>query len=591
MKTFISKYIKKSGLCIAMVLPLTCGFIACSDEHMTEVNTDDSKSAVINPNSLLTTGLLQTYGDFNLMDTYRSYITGFTQHFAGGWNVTNYAGSVNYKDDQSALLWNRYYTVAIKHLVQGIYKTQDRPVLNAMLRIHRVYILDIITDTYGDVPCTEAGLGYLERKSTPKYDKQEAIYEFFFKELEECVKQLDEEDLKVTGDVTSLGGSAKAWQRYANSLRMRLAMRISNVKPELAKEEFEKAYNDSHGFIATKDENAYVKYTNNNFTLYDGARDFDFRVNALGEILYGQDAESPTFICSTFFNIMNDSNDPRLYRICRHYLNTKRNNVQPDRVENHDLTDDVVEYLKSTNTSEAPCNPGAAWYNNWISAPGKDALPALAKFDASYTGNNYDARMMRPALNIDFEMPETPGILITSAEVNFLLAEAKTKGWNVAKTAEEYYDQGVRESMEMLNDYYLNKDYDKLITEDEINAFIAANKLSATNPKETINTQAWILHMMNPSEGWANMRRSDYPAILNRDLLTKNGFTYTDPDWSMPVRLQYPELEAQYNNANYKAAIDRMGGTDDWHKRLWWDKADVNLQPDFNPPFGKGYSK
>ena len=578
MKTFISKYIKKSGLCIAMVLPLTCGFIACSDEHMTEVNTDDSKSAVINPNSLLTTGLLQTYGDFNLMDTYRSYITGFTQHFAGGWNVTNYAGSVNYKDDQSALLWDRYYTVAIKHIVQGIYKTHDRPVLNAMLRIHRVYILDIITDTYGDVPCAEAGLGYLEGKSTPKYDKQEAIYEFFFKELEECVKQLDEEDLKVTGDVTSLGGSAKAWQRYANSLRMRLAMRISDVKPELAKEEFEKAYNDSHGFIATKDENAYVKYTNNNFTLYDGARDFDFRVNALGEILYGQDAESPTFICSTFFNIMNDSNDPRLYRICRHYLNTKRNNVQPDRVENHDLTDDVVEYLKSTNTSEAPCNPGAAWYNNWISAPGKDALPALAKFDASYTGNNYDARMMRPALNIDFEMPETPGILITSAEVNFLLAEAKTKGWNVAKTAEEYYEQGVRESMEMLNDYYLNKDYDKLITEDEINAFIAANKLSATNPKETINTQAWILHMMNPSEAWANMRRSDYPVIQDRTkLATFDGFPY-GPDLHTPTRLKYPELEAQYNADNYKEAIQNLGGTDNWHKRMWWDTADQNMK-------------
>lgn len=578
MKTFISKYIKKGGLCIAMVLPLTCGLTACSDEHMAEVNTDDSKSAVINPNSLLTTGLLQTYGDFNLMDTYRSYITGFTQHFAGGWNVTNYAGSVNYKDDQSALLWDRYYTVAIKHIVQGIYKTQDRPVLNAMLRIHRVYILDIITDTYGDVPCAEAGLGYLEGKSTPKYDKQEAIYEFFFKELEECVKQLDEEDLKVTGDVTSLDGNAKAWQRYANSLRMRLAMRISDVKPELAKEEFEKAYNDSHGFIATKDENAYVKYTNNNFTLYDGARDFDFRVNALGEILYGQDAESPTFICSTFFNIMNDSNDPRLYRICRHYLNTKRSNVQPDRVENHDLTDDVVEYLKSTNTSEAPCNPGAAWYNNWISAPGKDALPALAKFDASYTGNNYDARMMRPALNIDFEMPETPGILITSAEVNFLLAEAKTKGWNVAKTAEEYYEQGVRESMEMLNDYYLNKDYDKLITEDEINAFIAANKLSATNPKETINTQAWILHMMNPSEAWANMRRSDYPVIQDRTKLAKfDGFPY-GPDLHTPTRLKYPELEAQYNADNYKEAIQNLGGTDNWHKRMWWDTADQNMK-------------
>ncbi|MBQ2224810.1 MAG: SusD/RagB family nutrient-binding outer membrane lipoprotein [Prevotella sp.] len=578
MKTFISKYIKKSGLCIALALPMACGLTSCSDAHMAEVNTDDSKSSVINPNSLLTTGLLQTYGDFNLMDTYRSYITGFTQHFAGGWNVTNYAGSVNYKDDQSALLWDRYYTVAIKHLVDGINKTADRPVLNAMLRIHRVYILDIITDTYGDVPCSEAGLGYLEQKATPKYDKQEEIYNFFFKELADCVEQLDLNDLKVTGDVTSMDGDARKWQKYANSLRMRLAMRISDVKPELAQQEFEKAYNDSHGYIATKDDNAFVKYTANNFTLYDGARDFDFRVNALGEILYGQDAESPTFICTTFFNIMKDSNDPRLYRICRHYLNTKRSNVQPDRIENHDLTNEVIEYLNKTGASESPCNPGAAWYNNWVNAPSKDAMPALAKYDASYTSNNYDARMMRPALNIDFEMPETPGILITSAEVNFLLAEAKTKGWNVSGDAETYYENGVRESMEMLNDYYLNKDYDKLISEDEINTFIENNKLSATNPKETINTQAWILHMMNPSEAWANMRRSDYPVILDRTQLLKfDGFPY-GPDLHTPTRLKYPELEGQYNTANYNEALQNLGGTDNWHKRMWWDTADQHMK-------------
>ena len=185
-------------------------------------------------------------------------------------------------------------------------------------------------------------------------------------------------------------------------------------------------------------------------------------------------------------------------------------------------------------------------------------------------------------------MPSCPGDLMSYAEVEFLKAEAATKGWNVGGgDAESHYEAGVRASMELLNNNYLTSNK---ISEDEINEFIASNPLG-DNPKETINTQAWILHMMNPSEGWANMRRSDYPAILNRDLLTKNGFTYTDSDWSMPVRLQYPELEAQYNNANYKAAIDRMGGTDNWHKHLWWDKADVNLQPDFNPPFGKGYSE
>ena len=165
---------------------------------------------------------------------------------------------------------------------------------------------------------------------------------------------------------------------------------------------------------------------------------------------------------------------------------------------------------------------------------------------------------------------------------------AKAAYWTVTD-AETLYEEGVRASMEMLNNYYLTSNK---ISEDEINTFIANNKLG-DNPKETINTQAWILHMMNPSEAWANMRRSDYPAILDRTRLNDDtqSWTYTDPDMSMPTRLRYPELESQYNSVNYKAAIDRMGGTDDWHKQIWWDKAKINVQPEFNPPYGKGYIK
>lgn len=50
----------------------------------------------------------------------------------------------------------------------------------------------------------------------------------------------------------------------------------------------------------------YVIYTDGPFTLYDGSRDLDFRVNALGEILYGQDPTSPTFVCSTLYDILKD---------------------------------------------------------------------------------------------------------------------------------------------------------------------------------------------------------------------------------------------------------------------------------------------
>ncbi|MBQ9203648.1 MAG: SusD/RagB family nutrient-binding outer membrane lipoprotein [Prevotella sp.] len=562
------------------------GFTACSDDYMSELNTDETKGASIDPNAQLTTALLQTYGDFGLMDTYRSYITGFTQHMAGGWNVSNYAGSVHANDDQMRLVWDQFYGVAIKNLADAIENSKEKPNVNAILRIHRVYLMNILTDTYGDIPCSEAGLGFIKGITTPKYDTQEDIYNFFFTELEACANQLGTGSDNITGDVTSLGGDVNLWKKYANSLRMRYAMRISDVNPAKAQAEFEKAYQAEGGYIATAADDAYIKYTDGKFTLYDGSRDLDFRVNALGEILYGQDPTSPTFVCSTFYNILNNSSDPRLYRVCRHYINTKRSEIQPDREWNVDVTDEVVDYLSKAGQAEAPCNPGAAWWNNWINAPANSDIPTLDKLvksypDAGFDGSNYPARMMRPFLSIDFEMPDRPGTLINSAEIEFLLAEAALKNWNVGGTVEDHFKAGVTASIQWMNDHYL-RGQDK-ITDTEISTFVTsliASGALTTNAKEAINTQAWILHMMNPSEAWANLRRSDYPVIADRAKLDKfeSDFTYDDNDLSTPTRLRYPILEKKYNSAHYQEAIDRMGGTDDWHKRLWWDTADMNVK-------------
>lgn len=594
MNNIIKKYIGKGGFAMAMLLMATGGVMtSCSDDMMERTNTDKTKVNELDPNAQLTTSLLQTYGDFSLMDTYRNYITGFDQYFAGGWNVSNYAGSNFFEDDIARRIWDRYYEISIKNLVDAIHNSADKANLNAALRIHRVYLLSVLTDIYGDIPASEAGLGYIEGISNPKYDTQEDLYNWFFTELEACEQQLGTGTDHISGDVTSLGGDVAKWKKYANSLRMRFAMRISDVNPTKAQQEFEKALTDANGYIASAADDAYIKYADSPYTYYDGANDYDFRTNALCEILYGQDATSPTFVSSTLFYQMQNTHDPRLYRICRHYYNIKRSQVKPDKEQNIDLTDEMLSYFQRQGVGEEPCNPGAAWYSDWMNVAASSDFPTLAKLAEqdpnTYDNSDFRARAMRPHLNIDFEMPSCPGILITSAEVKFLMAEAKTKGWNVSGEAESLYEDGVRASMEMLNNYYLTSNK---ISEDEINAFIASNPLG-DNPKETINTQAWILHMMNPSEGWANMRRSDYPAILDRSRLGifTQGFTYTDSNMSMPTRLRYPELEGQYNSVNYKAAIERMGGTDDWHKKLWWDKSDVNVQGDFNPPYGKGYIK
>ncbi len=100
---------------------------------------------------------------------------------------------------------------------------------------------------------------------------------------------------------------------------------------------------------------------------------------------------------------MQNTNDPRLYRICRHYYNIKRSQVKPDKEQNIDLTDDLVKpdkeqnidltddflaYFKSKNLGEEPCNPGAAWYTDWMNPATLDDLPTLKKY-AEIDENTY----------------------------------------------------------------------------------------------------------------------------------------------------------------------------------------------------------
>lgn len=562
---------------VMMLLSLGGVISSCSDSYLEEVNTDDSKAESIDPNAQLTTALLQTYGDFSLMDTYRSYITGFTQYYAGGWNVSNYAGAVYPKDSEMAYVWNRYYQIGIKNLVDAIHRSENMPNTNAALRIHRAYMMALLSDIYGDIPCTEAGMSFINGNATPKYDTQEEVYDFIFSELKACAAQLGTGTDAISGDVTSLGSKPEAWKRYANTLRLRYAMRISDVAPEKARTEFEAALNADGGIISSADEDAYVKYNDAPFTLYDGANDLDFRANALGEMIYGQDPESPSFVCSTLYDYMKKMHDPRLYRIARCYIHTTRS--QTDTSGNFDVTDEVLAWGERGGDGIVPCNVGDAWWSDWVNGPANSDIPTLDSLvalypDKGYDKNNYPARMIRPTIAVAFCNADCPGILITSAEVEFLLAEAASKGWTVPGDVKSHYEAGIRASMQVLNNYY---DIVSKISDGEIEQYIAENPVG-DNPRESINTQAWILHLTNPSEGWANLRRSDYPALADRTLLPVRGdFPHEDPNMQTPVRLRYPLLEAKYNSVNYEKAVERLGGTDDWHTRVWWDVNEQNF--------------
>ena len=107
-------------------LSLLC-FAACSDEYMEEINSDPSKATTIDPNAQLTTAQLQTYGDLDLTETFRSYLYAFTQQTMGCWNTTNYGGRQMLSDADMGKVWTRLYPIAVKNIVDAEYPRAGDP--------------------------------------------------------------------------------------------------------------------------------------------------------------------------------------------------------------------------------------------------------------------------------------------------------------------------------------------------------------------------------------------------------------------------------------------------------------------------------
>ena len=547
------------------IIMMACAlfFASCSDECMENMNTDPSKAATIDPNAQLTTAQLQTYGDLSMMEIYRNYHYAFTQQLMGCWNTTNYGGRHTLDNNEMSRIWTSFYTQSLKNIIDAQYRTAEdaeKVNINSVLRIYRVYLMSIITDTYGDAPFSEAGLGFLEGKFNPKYDKQEDIYNAFFLELEDAVNKIDPTKDKVTGDLIYAGDVTK-WQQLANSLRLRFAMRISNVNPTKAQTEFENALAANGGVITDASSDALIKYMTIAFSFGQEAYS-DYRGNSLSQLLFGNDpANNPSYLCSTFFNQLYNSGDPRTFKISRCYYDGLMSATSPDnRV---DITQEMIE----KGIAFSPRDPGAYSWEPWPTGYDSDICAELAVNNPSVTATM--AREVEPKLANNFLKSDNPGVVMTSAEVKFLMAEATVKKWNVGSvSAEDLYKQGVRAAIDFLTDNYGCT----ATTDAEFDAFIQGRGTfgHTDNQKlEAINTQAWILHFTNPAECWANVRRSGYPKLKSP---AEYGFgQYLTGGTEIPVRLCYPVLESSYNKKSYNEAIERMGGTDNWHSLLWWD--------------------
>lgn len=141
----------------------------------------------------------------------------------------------------------------------------------AVARIVKVYFFSYLTDMLGDIPYFEA----LKGDPKPAYDSQELIYQDLFKELDEAVKQFDN-GIPAKGDIL-FNGNIEAWKKFANSLRLMMALRLTKVAPDMGKAEVIAALAADKGVIENELENAFLDYPggvfrNPYFNLYNGGR-------------------------------------------------------------------------------------------------------------------------------------------------------------------------------------------------------------------------------------------------------------------------------------------------------------------------------
>lgn len=505
-----------------------------------DTNIDPTRSSNLDPAVQLTTAQLRFSGDLNVNERTTFMMTmPLVQHLAGSYS--NRWGGGYYNDQNiMGVLWEDSYGNDIVNIIDAVKRTTgvaEKSNLNAVCRIMKVYIFARMTDLYGDLPYSEAGQGI-----KPKFDSQQEIYNDFFKELSAASAQLNASKDAIKGDVF-YGGDIAAWKKFANSLRLRLAMRLVKIDPAKAKTEAQAAF-DAGVFTANGD---VCKTDHEDIrSQYEEAGRGYIKGNAVSSAFFNGGA-TPGRFTVPFLDQLRTTNDPRLKYMVKYYVDVP-GGIPTTRL---DITEQVVAQIGYNGVI-----PGHYIWNDWansfnITVPGTGA----------YTVTNNDQKAQPANFLLRFN---APFLHLTYSEVELLLAEATVRfGATFGGSAADHYKKGMEAGIQQLSFFPGGP----TPTMNEINTFTTGNGLLAGRELELINKQLWITLFLNGPEAFANWRRSGFPALT-----AAAGVDETSESLTIPRRFEYPYTEEEQNKANFQAALPGLGGTDSWNKRVWWDK-------------------
>jgi len=397
-----------------------------------------------------------------------------------------------------------------------VHADSEDPVMLAVADILKVAAIHRVTDVYGHIPYSQLGGGKLKAP----YDTQEEVYVTMFKELDAAIAALTENhtlDFSALADKV-YGGKVEKWIRFANSLKLRLAMRVVYADPALAQKNAEEAVNHEIGTMVTNADNAYNKVAKSPFRVvmyeYNGG---DSRVSA------------------DITSYMNGYNDPR-----REKYFTKSTFEESDEFKNgYYGVRSGIEIGSSTtvhqysNMAIEPTEGRLLWMNAAESAFLK-AEGALRKWNMGGSAEEF----YNQGIALSFEQWGAQG--------------ADEYATNESRIPENYKDPlGVNN----------NSSKPSSITIKWNDADITEAKL------ERIITQKWIANFPLGHEAWSDFRRTGYPRLM----AVPNNMSSDVKDGDFARRLPYPLQEYTENSEYLQNAIGKLGGPDNMATPVWWD--------------------
>jgi Starch-binding associating with outer membrane len=542
---------KKITNIFTLALLFTLITTAC-DEGFDELNTSKSAAISLDPVFILNNAIISSSPTANLvydMAIVQQWIATNTGVLEGG----------NFNKDvvgNTPLNWNNYFQNVIKYTNDVITATKDdatRANLYHMARIIQANAFMVLTDTYGDIPYTEAGGGFTAQKFFPAYETQQSIYPKLIDELTQAVAALGAAGRVETGDALYAGDITK-WRKFGNSLLLRAGMRLIRADAPKAAATVTAAVggNAVNNLIVTNADNAIIRH------------DANF-VNGLGNTVNGGEAAN-FYLAEPFVNALkgtpgNVGNttvvDPRLTAIAIRYGGARSGGDQTARNFGNGSRLPLDQFGTPIGSTDANADASGTL----LPAGGSYGNPGAPRTGNRFSYSQVDRNRMVKRTS--------PLFLVTAAQTNLLLAEAAMRGFAglTAANAPALFKDGIKAHMDQMASY----DPGCAIPADARDTYadgaegtLANASLAAALPQ--IGYQYWIASFLNGPEAWANFRRIGFPA------LAPNTFSGSQVPGSFIQRLTYPDAEKIVNAENVTKAVSTLGGPDVLATKVWWAK-------------------